>query len=187
MLRFILIFLLTPIIASAQHAVVVGRSKYLIDYQKHKGYIILNSGEKITGTFEYATWEFPTFNLKYYDENGKVIKRFKTSQINKAVFYGADKSLTDSDSTYFIKLNNESYLSRQLTDGTIKVYDDLINTNERPGLIKTDLTVYFQEKVYHINSETKLRDLIQKISPSLMITKESSSVSIIKQLNSNQY
>ncbi|MDE3145071.1 MAG: hypothetical protein KGL19_13015 [Bacteroidota bacterium] len=191
MLRLLLIFLLIPFVAPAQSgaaiAAAAGSSKYSIDYQKHKGYIILNSGKKVNGIFEYATWEFPSFNLKHYDENGNLITRYKMAQINKAVFYGADTSLIHCDSTYFKRLNDKSYLSRQLTNGRIKVYDDLFNINERPGLIKTtQLTVYFQDKVYKVDSEKKFIELIQKISPSIMISHDASIKSVIKQLNSAQ-
>ena len=192
-IKLLIILLLSSSIIYAQNAAAIaaavsgGSSKYSIDFQKHKGYIILNSGEKIAGIFEYANFEFPTFNLKHYDENGNLINRYKMSRINKAVFYGADTSLIHCDSTYFLKLNNNPYLSRQLTNGEIKVYDDLFNINERPGLIKiSELIVCFQDKVYKVGSEKKFKELIQDILPSSKISEESSIKSIIKQLNSIQ-
>jgi hypothetical protein len=189
-MKILFLLLFSSSIVHAQNAVAIaaaagaGSSKYAIDYQKHTGYIILNSGEKVSGTFEYATWEFPTFNLKLYNDYGDLIKRYKISKIDKAVFYGADSSLTNADSTTFVRLNNRAYFFRQLTNGPVKIYDDLFNINERPGLIKSGLLIYYQDKVYKTDSKEQLKKRLEALVPSLVISKDAGTARIIKELNS---
>lgn len=158
-------------------------AKYSIDYQRHQGYIVLNSGKKIIGAFQYADMEFPTYNLKYFDDKGKMIKRFKTALISKAVLKGADSILGIKDSTYFVRLKDKPYLSRQLTRGPILVFDDLFNIDERPGLVHTNgLIIMFQGKEEKISSQEEFKKLIQKIS-SIDVAKAATVESIIKKLN----
>jgi hypothetical protein len=122
------------------HLTVTG-NKYQIDYKKHIGTLYLKSGETIKGIFEYASFEFPTFNFKYYSNDGKFIKRYKVSVIDSLIVSGADSSLTNADSTCFIKIGKNG-LYRQLTNGSLKIYDQLVNVNEREGLIYSTIYVF---------------------------------------------
>jgi hypothetical protein len=90
----------------SQHAVVIA-SHYAIDYDKHSGYVQLNTGEIITGTFEYASMEIPAFNLKLYSPQNKFVKRIKSATISKVVLAGSDSSWSNKDSTYFLYLTEK--------------------------------------------------------------------------------
>jgi hypothetical protein len=161
-------------------------TKYSIVYQKHKGYIVLNSGEKIFGVFQYSNMEFPTYNLKYFDDKGKMIKRFKTSLISKAVFNGADSIIGLKDSTRFVRIKANAHFSRQLTKGPIMVYDDLFNIDESPGLVnKNTLIIIFQGRIEKISSTVEFKKLIQQIS-SIDVGSENTIQSIIRKLNFDQ-
>ncbi len=186
-LRLTLIATFFSMLGYAQMHVFPGGSlaKYSIGYQRHPGYIILNSGEKVTGSFQYADLEFPTYNLKFYDKEGKLIKRFKTSMIERAVFKGGDSVLGNADSTSFVRLNNQPFLSRQLTHGSIIVYDDLFNVNEKPGLIRANgLIVISQGHEEKTPSQDEFKKLIQKLSPSIVASKDMTAEAIIRKLNS---
>jgi hypothetical protein len=129
----------------------VPSSHYKIDYQKHAGNLILKNGEVITGVFQYAYLEFPTPNFKLYSDSGKLLKRYKLSAIKSITLAGSDTTLSDKDSTYFMRLGNASFY-RQLTFGMIRIYDPLINVNEKKGLVYSDLAVEENNsiKVFHV-------------------------------------
>jgi hypothetical protein len=131
----------------AQHTVILGNPKYRIDYSVHKGYLILNTGEKVEGDFKYAMDEFPTYNLKFLSPVKKVIKRYNVKKINRLVLAGSDTSLSNKDSTYFETLGEHKLFYRQLTFGNIKIYDErFFNVNEVKGLIYPLITVIYQDK-----------------------------------------
>lgn len=81
---------------------------YVIHYEKHNGYIVLNNGKKIEGSFQYAFWEFPTYNLKLFSKKGKVIKCYKPKDVKTVVLAGSDTALSKKDSTYFKVLVKEN-------------------------------------------------------------------------------
>ena len=125
---------------------------YDIHYKKHPGQLILNNGQVINGTFQYAYLEFPTWNFKYLSGSGnKTIKRYKASKIKSITLKGSDKSLFTNDSTYFYRIGKPP-LYRQLTFGTIKIYDRLVNVNEKWGL------VYFELYILENNKLKKIRE-----------------------------
>ncbi|MGI8951977.1 MAG: hypothetical protein ACR2FN_10380 [Chitinophagaceae bacterium] len=134
-------------------------SKYGIHYQKHVGYIELNNEQKIEGIFQYALWEFPTYNLKSFSQDGKLLHRYKSKEVKKVVLAGGDSSLSNKDSTYFIIFDGSKYFYRQLSfDKDIQVYDWLFNVNERPGLIYNALLVKRKDQLLDFKSQ---EDFIQ--------------------------
>lgn len=175
-------FFIQPI-SYAQHAVIVS-NKYSINYKIHKGYIELSSGEKVNGAFQYADMEFPTYNLKSFNANGTVIKRYKTNTIKLVALKGSDTSLTHNDSTYFKALNKGKVLYRQLTFGSIEIYDYFFNVDERNGLIKPPILVKKDGQLIEFYSEEKFIKWLQtnnsdKIKWHVNIT----AIDIIRQLN----
>lgn len=156
---FAFILLHCPIFSQAQVIHGAPQYKFLVEYKKHFGHLILNDGQSITGTFEYSYFEFPVRSFKYYSDSGKVIKRYKKSEIKSITFAGSDTTLSKRDSTYFIKIDKSLY--RQLTFGAIKIYDPLINVNERQGLIYPDLVVLENNKPKNFHSEKKILKYIE--------------------------
>ncbi|MEO8853228.1 MAG: hypothetical protein ABI359_05590 [Ginsengibacter sp.] len=155
--------------------------KYDIHFEKHPGTLILNNGQIIKGDFKYATWEFPSGNFKYYSNAGKVIKRYKESQIKSITLAGSDTTLSKKDSTYIMVIGKLSFftssLYRQLTFGPIKIYDQLINVNERRGLVYSDLAVlennklrFYSKRKFLKYIENKLKE--KNIEKSFKSTKE---------------
>ena len=106
------------------------------NYQKHGGYIELNNGEKIKGVFEFAYWEFPTYNLKLYSPEDKMVKRYSVRKIKTVVLSGSDGWLSNKDSTYFIVHDKSRYFYRQLTFGKgFQLYDGFFNVDEYVGMV----------------------------------------------------
>lgn len=179
---FAFILLHCPIFSQAQVIHGAPKYKFLIDYKKHFGHLILNDGQSITGTFEYSYFEFPVRSFKYYSDSGKLIKRYKKSEIKSITFAGSDTTLSKRDSTYFIKIDKSLY--RRLTFGSIKIYDPLINVNEKDGLIYSDLVILEDNKPKYFHSERKILKYIENklkeknIEKSFKSTKEA-----IKYLN----
>jgi hypothetical protein len=168
--------------SSGQHATVIG-SKYVIAYKKHFGNIILNNGENIKGVFEYAEMEFPTYNFKYFSNSGKLIKRYKISDLSSITLAGSDTTLSNKDSTYFIRIGK--YLYRQLTFGSIKIFDPLININERNGIVKPDdLIIFKNDFVKTFHSEEDIIKYIQDRLKEKNIEKSFKSIpEVIRYLN----
>ncbi|MEO8853227.1 MAG: hypothetical protein ABI359_05585 [Ginsengibacter sp.] len=156
---FTFILLHCPIFSQAQVIHGAPKYKFLIDYKKHFGHLILNDGQSITGTFEYSYFEFPVRSFKYYSDSVKLIKRYKKSEIKSITFAGSDTTLSNRDSTYFIKIDKSLY--RQLTFGSIKIYDPLINVNEKDDLIYSDLVVLENSKPKNFHSEKKILKYIE--------------------------
>jgi hypothetical protein len=145
----------------------MGQNHPHVDYKMHSGIIILNSGDTIKGNFKYADMEFPSFNLKYY-ENGSKMKRYMLSKIKEAVLEGSDTSLTKNNSTIFVKLfEKDNFLYRQLTFGDIKIYDEVFLVNENKGVVTKKLVVSYQGKKYKTESDKELLSLINKLHPDL--------------------
>ncbi|HUZ60796.1 MAG TPA: hypothetical protein VMU83_18640 [Hanamia sp.] len=122
--------------------------------------LILNNGQSIKGVFEYAYFKFPVCNFKLYSDSGKLIKRYKISEINKVVLAGSDTTLSKKDSTYFIRIGKSS-LYRQLTFGAIEIFDPLVNVNESPGLISSNTAVLENNKLKEFYSEKKILKYIE--------------------------
>src|SRR5690348_8236244 len=154
-LIILFIIFLASLEASAQHAVVVSNNKYNINYQVHRGYIILTNGERIKGDFQYAADEFPTYNLKFFAPNGKIIKRYKSKIISQVALAGSDTSLMKTDSTYFKVLDKRKAFYRQLTSEPVKIYDYYFNVNERHGLIRPPMVVKENGQIKNFNSKEK--------------------------------
>jgi hypothetical protein len=139
----------------AQHAVVV-QNKYNINYQKHSGYLELKTGERVNGVFQYSADEFPTYNLKFFSENGELMERFKSKDIKIAVLAGCDVSLMNKDSTVFKVLDKSGRFYRQLTFSPIEVYDNFFNINERNWLVHSPFRVRIKSQVYQFDSSERL-------------------------------
>lgn len=168
--------------------IILGSSSgVIINYQKHKGYITLVSGETIEGNFQYGADEFPTYNLKSFSENGKKIKRYKSNHIKTVILNGSDTTLTNKDSTYFKVLDKSKRFYRQLTFGSIEVYDNLFNVNEKGGLIRSPLVVKANNKLYKLNSKSKFIKWMKTNYPDKVKWHENITVQeIIRQLNGMQ-
>lgn len=140
---------------------------YNIHYEKHSGQLILNDGQSIKGDFKYATWEFPSGNFKYSSSAGKVVKRYKESQIKSITLAGSDTTLSKKDSTYITVIGKLSFFTssfyRQLTFGPIKIYDQLINVNERHGLVYSDLAVLENNKLKFYSKRKFLKYIENKL------------------------
>lgn len=170
--------------ANAQHLIIISNNKYSIDNQKHTGYIEFNNGEKITGIFEYATDEFPTYNLKSFAQNGKLIKRYKSKDIKKVVLAGSDSSLSQRDSTYFKVLDKSKRFYRQLTFKDIEVYDWLFNVNEKSGLVYPNLLIKKDDQLTKFNSKESFINWVHKnAADKIKWHKDISVAQIIRQLN----
>ena len=134
--------------------------KYSIAYEQHHGELVLNDSQVVKGIFQYANWAFPVWNFKYYSESGKLLGHYKVNEIKTITLAGSDTSLSKKDSTYFIRMGN-STLYRQLTFGTIKIYDELIDVNEREGLIYWYVYVLENNKLKTFRSEDKILKYIE--------------------------
>ena len=180
-----ILFVFSTLNVAAQHAIIpASHNPYNIDYQKHVGYILLNNGEKITGIFQYDFWEFPNYNLKLFSENGKGLKRYKIKNIESVVLAGSDTTLTNKDSTYFKVLGKHKGFYRQLTFGSLEVYDNFFDVNEKKNLIKPLLFVRFNNQLHEFNSSEKFIKWMKanypnKIERAKNITLEQ----IVRQLN----
>ena len=128
------------------------------NYQKHNGMIETNDAVKIGGTFEFAYWEFPTYNLKLYTTTGKMIRRYSIRKIKTVVLAGSDGWLSNKDSTYFIVHDKSKHFYRQLTFGNdFQLYDAFFNVDEYVGMV----TPYFLIKTKGKFVELKhVKDLI---------------------------
>ena len=134
--------------------------KYYINYEQHPGELVLNDSQVVKGIFQYANWAFSVWNFKYYSEAGKLLGRYKVTEIKKITLAGSDTSLSKKDSTCFVRIGH-STLYRQLTFGTIKIYDELIDVNEREGLIFYNLYVLEKNKLKTFHSEDKILRYIE--------------------------
>lgn len=155
-----------------------------IDYQIHNGYIELNSGEKINGTFQYADMEFPTYNLKLFSPDGKLLKRYKSNVIKIVALVGCDTTLSTRDSTYFKTLDKSKVLYRQLTFGSIEIYDYFFNVNEQNGLIRSPILIKTNNQLIEFNSEEKFIKWMQTNNGGkIKWHKDITAADIVKQLN----
>ena len=170
---------------AGQHVIIpAAHSKYRIEYQKHKGYIQLNNGEKISGIYQYAFWEFPSYNIKSFTEKGALIKRYRSRDIKSIVLAGSDRTLSNKDSTYFMVLDKSKALYRQLTFGSIEVFDYFFNVNEARGLIYTLLIVKANDQLHTFKSESKFIKWLKANYPDKIRWNDNiTSQEIVKQLN----
>ena len=169
----------------AQHPVILSSNKYAVDYQKHAGYIEFNNGEKVTGIFEYAADEFPTYSLKSFTEDDKLIKRYKSNDIIEVVLAARDNSLSNKDSTYFKVLDKSKRLYRQLTfNKNIQVYDGLFNVDECFGLISPYLLIKRNNQLIKFNSKEHFINWFHKNAANkIKWHKDITVEQIIRQLN----
>jgi len=182
-MRFLIPFLIGFFTVNGQHVIVIS-GKYSINYQKHQGYIILKSGQTVSGIFEYAEMEFPTYNLKFYNSDGKLVKRYKLKEINKVVLQGSDTTLSKNDSTYFVRLDSAGFLYRQLTFGRVKIFDKYFNVNERIGVIKTpESMIEVDGKRFQCNSEEKFLHVAKDSLPFLDTHNCKSAVDVVRLIN----
>ncbi|MBS1600199.1 MAG: hypothetical protein JST75_18370 [Bacteroidetes bacterium] len=181
------ICLLSTLITRAQHPVIIGSSKYAIDYSKHPGYIILRDGKKLQGIFEYAEMEFPGYNFKFYaSEKGPLISRIKFTQINSITLAGADTTVINSDSTYFFNLQNNNRLYRKLTTGDIEIFDNFFNVSQESGLVRDeDLIVMRKGKMTSVHSRKELIQLLESYGVVLQPGDRMTVRAIIKMINAN--
>lgn len=145
-----------PFFSYGQHAVVIPSNKFAIYYQKHPGYVVLTSGDTVKGVFQYASFEFPTWNLKYFNNQGQLIGRYKSKTIQKVVLTGADKTLTNRDSTFFIVDSKHNWFFRQLTFGQVQLFDTYFNAGERTALAKPPYLVKADHKEIYFNTDKNL-------------------------------
>jgi len=154
-------------------------------YQKHIGDIVLNNGKKIKGHFEYAFWEFPTYNLRSYSSSDKMVKRYYISKIKKVVLAGSDGWLSIMDSTYFIVHDKSRHFYRQLTfEKDFQLYDGFFNVDEYVGLVTDYFLVKAKGKFIKLNSAKKLIKWLQENEGDKIKWKKDITVQqIIRQLN----
>lgn len=113
---FCIVFTLYYLHAFAQHmAFPYSNHKFAVSYTKHNGYVVLNNGIRIQGTFEYAADEFPTYNLKSFSNDSKVMNRYKNKDLQIIVLAGSDKDISHKDSTYFFVFKDSPKFWRQLS------------------------------------------------------------------------
>ncbi len=124
-----------PSISYGQRGIAASH-KFAIDYQMHSGYVVFKTGDTVHGTFEYAEWEFPSWNLKYYNFKGQVVHHYRSKVLKKAVLKGSDRLLTGHDSTYFIVDDKHNWFFRQLTFGKVQIFDSFFDAGERLNLVK---------------------------------------------------
>ena len=169
----------------AQHPVILSSNKYAVDYQKHAGYIEFDNGEKIMGVFEYAADEFPTYNLKSFTQDDKLIKRYKSNSIEEVVLAGSDSSLSNKDSTYFKILDKSKRFYRQLTfNKEMQIYDELFNVNERIGLVYPTLLIKKNNQLTKFNSKENFINWFHKNAANkIKWHKDITVEQIIRQLN----
>lgn len=181
----IIILFFSALKAKAQHPIILSSNKYAVDYQKHKGYIELNNGEKIVGIFEYAADEFPTHNLKSFTQGDKLIKRYKSNSIKRVVLVGNDNSLSNKDSTYFKILDKSKRFYRQLTfNNDMQIYDELFNVNERIGLVYPTLLIKKNNQLTKFNSKESFINWFHKNAADKIKWQKGLTVEqIIRQLN----
>jgi hypothetical protein len=134
---------------------------YEIDYKKHPGKMVLKNGQTIYGIFQYTDIGFPSNYFKSFDESGALVAKYKVTDVSSLTLAGADTSLSTKDSTYFVKIG-KSTLYRQLTFGSILIYDPLINVNERSGLVYADLLVIENSHHQNILTDHQLLRLMEK-------------------------
>ena len=153
--------------------------------KKHSGYIELTNGEKIEGTFEYAFWEFPTYNLKLLSPKGKVVKRYYISDIKKVVLAGSNDWLTNTDSNYFIVHDKCRHFYRQLTFGNdFQLYDGFFNTDGYVGLVTNYFLVKTKKGFIEFNNSDKLKKWLKEKYPNEIKWNEDITIQdIIRQLN----
>jgi len=178
---------LTLNVAGQRVVIPAYHNPYIIHYEKHNGYIALNNGKKIESSFQYAFWEFPTYNLKSFLENGKLIKRYKPKDIKTVVLAGSDSVLTKHDSTYFKVLSKRNFFYRQLTFGSIELYDNFLNVDETIGLVKFPLSLKNHNQLYELSSEKKFITWMKTNYPNKIKWHDGiKAEEIIKQLNGMQ-
>lgn len=186
-MKHVLIYFMFFLIVSANAQRVVipaAHSDYRITYQKHRGYIQLNNGKKIMGIFQYAFWEFPTPNIKSFNEKGNLINRYQEKEIKSIVLAGADSTLSAKDSTYFKTLDKSKSLYRQLTFGPLEIYDYFFNVNEVHGLIYSLILVKVDNQLYTFKSYNKFISWIHaNYKDKIKWKKDITVKDIIRQLN----
>ena len=155
------------------------------NYQNYSGYIVLNNGEKITGNFQYAFWEFPTYNLKLLSRDKKVVKRYYIPNIERVVLAGSDLWLTNKDSTYFIVHDKCRHFYRQLTFGNdFLLYDGFFNTGGYVGLVTDYFLIQTKEGFKEFPNGEKLKKWLRENFPNKIKWSEAITVQeIIRQLN----
>jgi len=176
---------LTRFPAYSQHAIIIS-NQYQIGYQKHPGYVQLNTGEILKGTFQYGWLEFPSYNLKLYSPPNQFVKRIESATISKIVLAGSDSSWSNKDSTYFFVLDRKTKLFyRQLSfNPEVEVFDILFNVDERPGLIYKYLVVRWHNQYIELNSQDDFIEWIKKNVNEKVDWHEKMSVKeIIRELN----
>ena len=139
---------------NAQHVFVSSNNPYEIAGTKHEGEMILKNGTMLKGMFQYNTFVLADDGFDFFSDSGTThIKKIKEELIEKLTLAGADTSLSNRDSTYFISI--KSHLFRQLTFGIVRLYDPTIYVNERSGLINSE--GYFHENVFTIENGKIIR------------------------------
>ncbi|MEO6838334.1 MAG: hypothetical protein ABI185_08085 [Ginsengibacter sp.] len=154
-------------------------------YKKNSGYIELNSGEKINGDFEYAFWEFPTYNLKLLSSSEKVMKRYYIPNIKKVVLTGSDHWLTNRDSTYFIVHDKSRHFYRQLTFGKdFQLYDGFFNTDGYVGLVTNYFLAKTKKRFIEFKNSDRLKKWLKENYPDEIKWNDNITIQdIIRQLN----
>jgi hypothetical protein len=139
-----------------------------IDFLPHYGIAQVDGIGTVQGVFQYAWFEFPSPNFKFYGNDSVEPQRLYWQYVNKMTLAGSDSLLSyRKDSTEFYHLNNCVGFYRKLTDGKIRVYDGVANVNEMPGFISgDDMVVLYQGKLMRFFSFRKFTRFIASIIPS---------------------
>jgi hypothetical protein len=181
------VWVLSAFIATGQRPIVIGASRYVIDYAKHAGHATLKNGKHIKGVFEYAEMEFPDYNLRFYSSSeGSLVSRIKFKEIKSIALAGSDTIIMKNDSTYFFNLRNNNKLYRKLTDGDIEIYDSFFNVSKKLGLIREDdLVVVYKDQMRAVNSRKELLQLLESYGRTFQPNDTSTVQAIIKAINEN--
>jgi len=173
------LLLLLGCVCKSQHAVVV--SGHHITYNKHEGWLRYLNGDTLTGTFQYADMEFPSFNLKLFDgTRKKVVKRILTKDIQEITLAGYDPEFNSRDSTYFKRMGKQKRLFRQLSYGETKIFDDLFSVDENPGRLGNEFIIMQDTTTIFITEQENVIKALLKLPKAVKVRKDQTILDVIR-------
>jgi hypothetical protein len=93
----------------------------------------------------------------------------------------------DMDSTYFIRIDAEFRMFRQLTFGETKIFDDLFSADENPGRLGRALIIIQDSTIISISNQKDLAKTLLKLPKPIAIEDGQTDLNIIKMLNKNSH
>ncbi len=116
---------------------------YAVDYQFHGGFCILKDGSRLEGGFCYRPYksnlhgsvsprlkEYPGHVFEFKLDGSQDVERIPMRKIQYLQMAGRDSELEPGDSTNFYYIDECNALMRLIYDKEIKVYDDIMITDE---------------------------------------------------------